>query len=70
MESAYLLLTYGFMLEGRTLCDKVFKLKPGYYLLVQDGKISEKRYCLLNNEPDYSMSENEAIELCDSEFRE
>ncbi|MGK4225136.1 hypothetical protein [Parabacteroides distasonis] len=69
VESAYLLLTYGFMLEGRTLCDKVFKLKPGYYLLVQDGKISEKRYCLLNNEPDYSMSENEAIELCDSEFR-
>ncbi len=69
VESAYLLLTYGFMLDGRTLCDKIFKLKPGSYILIQNGKIVEKRYCLLNNEPDYSISEDEAIDLYDIEFR-
>ena len=69
IESAYLLLTYGYMLDNRTLCNKIFKITPGCYLVIEDDKIEEKRYCLLSNEPDYSLSERDAIELYDSEFR-
>ena len=69
IESAYLLLTYGYMLGNRTLCNKIFKITPGCYLVIENGKIEEKRYCLLSNEPDYSLSERDAIDLYDSEFR-
>ena len=68
-ESAYLLLTYGYMLENRTLCDKIFRLIPGCYLVFQHGELQEKRYCLLNNEPDNSLTEADAIEIYDREFR-
>ena len=69
VESAYLLLTYGYMLENRTLCDKIFRLNPGCYLVFQHGELREKRYCLLNNEPDNSLTEADAIEIYDREFR-
>lgn len=68
-EGAYLLLSYGFMLENRTLCDKIFKINPGCYLVFQNGKLEEHRYCLLNNTPDNSLSEKDSIELLDEEFR-
>lgn len=68
-ESAYLLLSYGYMLENRTLCDKVMKIRPGCYLTIIGNKVEEKRYCLLDNTPDYSISEKDAIELIDREFR-
>lgn len=69
IESAFLLLTYGYMLDNRTLCDRIFRIPPGCYLVLQNGKLSEKRYCLLDNTPDETMSEKDAIELFDSEFR-
>lgn len=68
-DSAYLLLSYGYMLGNRTLCDKVMKMKSGCYLTITDSKVEEKRYCLLDNTPDYSLSEEDAIELIDIEFR-
>lgn len=68
-ESAYLLLSYGYMLENRTLCDRIYKLRPGCYLVFQQGQLREKRFCFLDNEPDFSLTEDEAIELLDVEFR-
>lgn len=68
-ESAYLLLSYGYMLEDRTLCDKVKKLRPGCYLEITGTVVSEKRYCMLDNTPYESITEAEAIELIDREFR-
>ena len=69
LESAYLLLTYGYMLGSRTLCDKIFRLNAGCYLVFQHGELQEKRYCLLNNEPDNTLTEADAIEIYDREFR-
>lgn len=68
-ESAYLLLSYGYMLEDRTLCDKVKKLRPGCYLEISGTVVTEKRYCMLDNPPYESVTEAEAIELIDREFR-
>ena len=69
IESAFLLLTYGYMLDNRTLCNRIFKITPGCYLVLQNGILSEKRYCLLDNTPDEKMTEQDALELFDREFR-
>lgn len=69
MESAYMLLTYGYMLGNKTLCLNSFKLNAGCYLIYEDGKLKEERYCLLDNTPDYSITEKTAIDLIDHEFR-
>ena len=68
-ENAYLLLTYGYMLEGRTLCDKIHKIEPGCYLTFQNGTVEQHQYCLLNNTPNRTLSESEALEIYDEEFR-
>lgn len=68
-ENAFLLLTYGFMLEDRTLCDNIKKLRSGCYIEFCNKNFAECRYCMLDNTPDYSITENEAIELIDCEFK-
>lgn len=70
LEGAYLLLTFGFMVEDKTLCDNVKKIQPGCYLTYEDGVISEKRYYLLNNKEDVTITEADAIEIVDHYFRE
>ena len=69
IENAYLLLSYGYMLEDRTLCNQIKKIRPGCYLVFENGKLSEHRYYLIDNTPDYSLSENNAIDLIDANFR-
>lgn len=68
-QGAIMLLTYGFMLENYTLCEEVKKVQPGCYVTFEDGCVAEHRYCLLDNTPDYSITERDAIELYDKEFR-
>ena len=68
-ENAYLLLTYGYMLEDKTLCNKIFKIRPGCYLVFQDGKIKEKKFFLLDNSPRDNVTEDEWVEEMDSVFR-
>jgi asparagine synthase (glutamine-hydrolysing) len=70
VENAYLLLSYGYMLEDRTLCSQIKKIRPGCYLVFEKGRLSEHRYYLIDNTPDHSLSENDAIELIDKSFRE
>lgn len=68
-ENAYLLLTYGFMLEDRTLCDKIQKLEPGRSLIFEhDGGLKAYEYCTISNEPDYRLSDKDAVELLDEQF--
>lgn len=69
VDNAYLLLTYGYMLEDRTLCDRIKKLEPGCYLTFAQGKVEQHTYCLLDNTPDNSISEQDALELLDEGFR-
>lgn len=68
-QGAIMLLTYGFMLENYTLCEDIKKVQPGCYVVFEKGEVMEYRYCMLDNTPDYSITENDAIELYDEEFR-
>jgi len=68
-ENAYLLLSYGYMIDKRTLCEEISKIKPGYYLVFQNGKIEDKQFYLLDNTPDLSLTEMDFIELMDENFR-
>ncbi|GHT67116.1 hypothetical protein AGMMS50239_29730 [Bacteroidia bacterium] len=70
IENAYLLLSYGYMLEDRTLCNQIKKIRPGCYLIFEKGNLSEHRYYLIDNSPDNSLTETDAIELIDKNFRE
>lgn len=64
-----MLLTYGFMLENYTICEEIKKVQPGCYVVFERGNLTEHRYCILDNTPDYTLSEQDAVELCDIEFR-
>ena len=66
---AYLLLSYGYMLGGHTLCTEVRKLESGYYAVYENGELKTQRYCLLDNTPEDTITEQDAIEIYDSEFR-
>ncbi len=68
VENAYLLLTYGFMIENRTLCEEILKVQPGCYLIIEDGNLKEQNFWMLDNSPEMGLSENDAIELIDSAF--
>ena len=69
VDNAYLLLTYGYMLEDRTLCEQIKKLEPGCYLTFEGGKAKQRVYCLLNNTPNASITETAALEMLDEGFR-
>ena len=69
VDNAYLLLTYGYMLEDRTLCEQIKKLEPGCYLTFEGGKAEQYVYCLLDNTPDTSITEAAALEMLDEGFR-
>lgn len=69
-DGAWMLLTYGYMLDNYTLCKEVRKINPGCYLTIQDGKVEEHRYYLLDNTPDNKINEHDAIEIVDQYFRQ
>lgn len=68
-NSAYLLLTYGYMVEDYTLCENIKKIAPGCYITIEKGNVTCHRYFLLDNEPDNTITESDAIDLMDFEFR-
>lgn len=67
---AFLLLTYGYMVDDITLCEEVHKINPGCYITYQNGKVEEHRYYMLSNQPDESILEDDAVELIDKYFRQ
>lgn len=69
VENSYLLLSYGYMVEDRTLCKEIKKVLPGHYLTIKNGKVREEEYFLLDNTPDTSPTEDEWIERIDETFR-
>lgn len=69
IDNVYLLLTYGYMLEDRTLCEQIKKLEPGCYLSFEKGNVQQHTYCLLDNTPDVSITEEDALEILDEGFR-
>ncbi len=69
-ENSLLLLTYGFMLEDRTLCEEIKKIQPGCYIVFENNIITEKRYYVIDNTPNASISEKDSVELIDYYFRQ
>ena len=69
-NGVWLLLSYGFMAEDKTLCNEVSKIQPGCYIVFENNKVTEKRYFMLDNTPDESITEDEAIERVDLLFRQ
>jgi asparagine synthase (glutamine-hydrolysing) len=65
---AFMMLTFGYMLGGYTLCQDIKKLEPGYYAVFESGTLKTQRYCLLDNTTDNSITEKDAIEIFDKEF--
>lgn len=69
VENAYLLLSYGYMIDDRTLSEDIKKVKPGCFLKVEREIIEEKQYFLLDNTPDTTLTESDWIERIDEEFK-
>lgn len=67
---AWMLLTYGYMLDDVTLCKEVHKINPGCYITYYQGVIEEHRYYLLDNTSNSSIKEEDAIDIIDKYFRQ
>lgn len=59
--AAYYLLSFGYMLDRRTLIAGAFKLNPGSVLVVQSGSFDMHRYYKYDNES-REMSERQAVD--------
>lgn len=70
IQGAYMLLSYGYMLEEFTLCSQIKKLRPGSYLKIENGSLSLFEYYRLPEISDQDVSENEAVENIDKLFRQ
>ena len=69
-NGAYLLLTYGFMLENVTLIESVKRLIPGKALIFSDEKIRIEEYFHLKNVPQTKDDKVTIIEKMDYLFSE
>lgn len=70
INSAYMLLSYGYMLEDNTLSDKIKKILPGNYIKIENNKFTVNEYYFLSNNPNYNLSEDEIIDKMDYYFRQ
>lgn len=70
INGAYLLLTFGYMLEDYTLFKEFKKLKAGHYLKFHNGTLKIIPYYRLNNTPNYNLSEEEIVNNIDTLFRQ
>ena len=71
IESAYNLLSYGYMLGDDTLCDDIHKIMPGNYLCIRDGSVEMINYYKLpKSKLDGNVDEDQIIEMLDIKFRE
>lgn len=66
---AKMLLSYGFMLENYTLCDKIKKIRPGCYIVYENNTIKELEYYKIDNTPNESLIEHDIIEIIDDKFK-
>lgn len=67
--SAYLLLSFGYMLEDYTLAKEIKKLMPGHYCKIENRKCSIHQYYQLTNTPNLKVSEADFIEEMDFHFK-
>lgn len=70
IQSAYCLLSFGFMLKDSTLVEEIKKLPPGNVLLYENSQIILKEYYKLSCKPYIEDSEEEIIKELDTKFKE
>lgn len=70
VENASLMLANGSMIEDKTLCTQIKKIRPGAYIVYQDGIVTEKHYYKLKNESTCELSEDEIIDKIDFLFKQ
>ncbi|MEP0133069.1 MAG: hypothetical protein ABJJ25_12725 [Eudoraea sp.] len=71
IESAYNLLSYGYMLGDETLCDDIHKIMPGNYLCIRKGSVEAINYYKLpKSKLEGNVDEDEIIETLDIKFKE
>lgn len=70
INSAYMLLSFGYMIEDVTLCDSIKKLLPGSYILIQNGKVETQQYYTIPTSTiAKDCSINDLIEEVDQKFK-
>lgn len=68
LDAAYLLLTYGYMVEDINLIEGVKRLNPGTVLTFEKGELSTSEYFNLRNIPQTTDSHAQIIEKMDELF--
>lgn len=69
INAAYMLLSYGYMLEDYTLSKAIKRIQPGTYVKIEKTVRSHHIYYRINNESNVNLSEEQAIEQIDVLFR-
>ncbi|MCI8632323.1 MAG: hypothetical protein HFE64_02415 [Lachnospiraceae bacterium] len=59
---------YGCMIDKRTQIKNVYRVMPGHYLTIANGKAELNRYHRMSNKPNTAITEDEAIETFDRLF--
>lgn len=65
---AFMLLSYGFMLEDYTLCKEIKKIQPGQYIVLENNQITHHTYFKLDNTEDNELTEELIIETIEDLF--
>lgn len=70
INSSYMLLSYGYMIQDSTLEKNIKKLLPGYYYKIEKGELSKHLYHKFSNKSNYNLNDEEIIENIDILFRQ
>lgn len=70
INSSYMLLSYGYMVEDNTLVENIKKILPGNYAKIEKNNLSIHEYYKFTNTPNYDLSENEIIKKMNELFRQ
>lgn len=67
--AAKYLLTFGSMIDDRTIIQNVKRILPGHMIVIRDGIVENRQYYSMDNTNRQNLSEEEAIEQIDKAFR-
>lgn len=67
--AARYLLTFGSMIDDRTIIKNVKRILPGHMIIIRDGVVTDRQYYSIDNTNRQKLSEDEAIEQIDEAFR-
>lgn len=67
--AARYIITFGYMIDKSTFAKEIKRLFPGHYIVLKDGKATERTYYKLKNQEEQDCTLEEAVELVDYGFR-